>query len=124
MLDALNKLPELKDVATDLQVKGLQIDVDARPRHGLASLGIQPQNIDDVLYDAFGQRQVATTYTQTNQYRVVLEMKPDLAANPDAIEQALRALRERRRRCPCACSPRSRPRRPRSRSPTRASSPP
>ncbi len=51
-----------------------------------SSLGILPQNIDDTLYDAFGQRLVALTFTQTNQYYVVLEMRPDLAANPEAIE--------------------------------------
>jgi multidrug efflux pump subunit AcrB len=85
MFETLSKLPELKDVATDLQVKGLQIDVTL-DRDTSASLGIQPQNIDDVLYDAFGQRQVTTTYTQSNQYHVVVEMKPDQAANPDAIQ--------------------------------------
>jgi multidrug efflux pump subunit AcrB len=86
MLDALKKLPELKDVATDLQVLGLQVDV-AFDRDMASQLGILPQNIDDTLYDAFGQRQVATNYNQVNQYHVVLEMKPDLAANPDAIEK-------------------------------------
>ena len=85
MYDTLKKLPQLKDVATDLQVKGLQLDVQL-DRDTASSLGILPQNIDDVLYDAFGQRQVATTYTQSNQYRVVVEMKPDEAKTPDALE--------------------------------------
>jgi hydrophobe/amphiphile efflux-1 (HAE1) family protein len=85
MVDTLKKLPELKDVATDLQILGLQEDVHI-DRDTASSLGITPQNIDDTLYDAFGQRQVTTTFTQTNQYHIVLEMKPDLAANPDAIE--------------------------------------
>jgi hydrophobe/amphiphile efflux-1 (HAE1) family protein len=84
--DALKKLPEIKDVATDLQVAGLQMDVSI-DRDMAARLGVLPQNIDDTLYDAFGQRQVATNFTQQNQYRVVLEMKPDLAGNPDAIEK-------------------------------------
>jgi hydrophobe/amphiphile efflux-1 (HAE1) family protein len=86
MEEVLGKLPELKDVATDLQVAGLQVDV-ALDRDMASRLGILPQNIDDTLYDAFGQRQVATNFTQTNQYRVVLEMKPELAQSPDAIEQ-------------------------------------
>ncbi len=86
MVDVMKKLPELKDVATDLQVAGLQMDV-ALDRDMAAQLGILPQNIDDTLYDAFGQRQVATNFTQTNQYRVVLEMKPDMAQDPDAIEK-------------------------------------
>jgi hydrophobe/amphiphile efflux-1 (HAE1) family protein len=86
MLDTLKKLPELKDVATDLQVSGLQMDV-AIDRDTAARLGVLPQNIDDTLYDAFGQRQIATNFTQTNQYRVVLEMRPDLAGTPDGIEK-------------------------------------
>ncbi len=86
MLETLKKLPELKDVATDLQTQGLQVDIGI-DRDTSSALGILPQNIDDVLYDAFGQRQVATTYTQSNQYRIVVEMKPDQAANPDAIGQ-------------------------------------
>jgi hydrophobe/amphiphile efflux-1 (HAE1) family protein len=85
MLDTLQKLPELKDVATDLQVKGLQMDVTI-DRDTASELGVNPQNIDDTLYDAFGQRLVALTFTQTNQYYVVLEMTPTLAANPDAIQ--------------------------------------
>jgi hydrophobe/amphiphile efflux-1 (HAE1) family protein len=85
MVDAMKKLPQLKDVATDLQVAGLQLDVTI-DRDTASELGISPQNIDDTLYDAFGQRLVATTYTQTNQYYVVLEMTPALAANPDAIQ--------------------------------------
>ena len=86
MVDVLKKLPELKDVATDLQIAGLQMDVKL-DRDMAAQLGILPQNIDDTLYDAFGQRQVATNFNQQGQYHVVLEMKPDLAANSDAIEK-------------------------------------
>src|SRR5262249_60396214 len=85
MVEAMKKLPELKDVATDLQIAGRQMDVSI-DRDMASRLGILPQNIDDTLYDAFGQRQVATNFTQTNQYRVVLEMKPELAQSPDAIE--------------------------------------
>ena len=85
MMAALKKVPQIQDVATDLQIDGLEMHVTL-DRDTASSLGILPQNIDDTLYDAFGQRQVATTFTQTNQYHVVLEMKPDLAANADAIE--------------------------------------
>ncbi len=85
MVDALKKLPQLKDVATNLQVLGLQMDVSI-DRDTASALGVLPQNIDDTLYDAFGQRLVALTFTQTNQYYVVLEMRPDLAQNPEAIE--------------------------------------
>ncbi len=85
MLAALKKVPQIQDVATDLQIEGLEMHVTI-DRDTASSLGVAPQNIDDTLYDAFGQRQVATTFTQQNQYHVVLEMKPDLAANADAIE--------------------------------------
>ncbi len=86
LYDALKKLPELKDVSTDLQMQGLQMNV-ALDRDMAASLGIEPQNIDDILNDAFGQRQVATNFTQSDQFRVVVEMKPDLAKSPDAIQR-------------------------------------
>jgi multidrug efflux pump len=71
----LQELPQLRDVASDDQNLGLQarlvIDRDTASR-----FGIRPQTIDDTLYDAFGQRQISTIFTQSNQYRVVLEVKP------------------------------------------------
>ena len=71
----LQELPQLRDVASDDQNLGLQallvIDRDAASR-----FGIRPQAIDDTLYNAFGQRQISTIFTQSNQYRVVLEVKP------------------------------------------------
>ncbi len=85
VLEKLKSLPQLRDVASDQQVSGLQttlkIDRDTASR-----LGIQPQAIDDTLYDAFGQRQVSTIFTQLNQYRVILETKPELARDPTALE--------------------------------------
>ena len=84
VLDALKKLPELKDVASDLQTGGLQLNISI-DRDTAARLGVTPQAIDDALYDAFGQRQVATTFTELNQYRVILEIKPELARDPDAL---------------------------------------
>jgi multidrug efflux pump len=84
LVERLKKVPSLRDVATDQQTAGLQatlrIDRDTASR-----LGVTAQLIDDTLYDAFGQRQVATTYTQLNQYHVILEVKPELQLNPDAL---------------------------------------
>ncbi|HZS46501.1 MAG TPA: MdtB/MuxB family multidrug efflux RND transporter permease subunit [Blastocatellia bacterium] len=81
----LQTIPQLRDVATDQQNRGLEanliIDRDTASR-----LGITPQMIDDTLYDAFGQRQVSTIFTQLNQYHVVLEAKPDLQLNPDTLK--------------------------------------
>ncbi|HRI52346.1 MAG TPA: efflux RND transporter permease subunit, partial [Pseudomonadota bacterium] len=84
LFEKLRGLPQLRDVATDQQTTGLQLQVQI-DRDTAARLGIQPQAIDDVLYDAFGQRQVATWYTQLNQYRVVLEVPPALQRGPDAL---------------------------------------
>ncbi len=84
VLAELQKLPELQDVASDMQAAGLQarlvIDRDTASR-----LGITPQAIDDILYDAFGQRQVSTIFTQLNQYRVILEVKPEFQRDPAAL---------------------------------------
>jgi hydrophobe/amphiphile efflux-1 (HAE1) family protein len=85
LLDALKKLPELKDVASDQQTAGLQLSFTI-DRDTAARFGITPQQIDDTLYDAFGQRQVATTFTQLNQYRVVLEVPPSLQQGPEALD--------------------------------------
>ncbi len=86
VLDAMKKLPELKDTASDLQTGGLQLNLSI-DRDTAARLGVTPQAIDDALYDAFGQRQVATTFTELNQYRVILEIKPEAAKNPDSLDQ-------------------------------------
>jgi len=84
VLAALQALPELRDVASDQQSNGLQLKVTI-DRDTAARLGIQPQAVDDVLYDAFGQRQVSTIFTQLNQYRVILEVKPDHQQSPEAL---------------------------------------
>ena len=84
VLERLKKSPELRDVASDQQTSGLQLDVII-DRDSAARLGVSPAAIDDALYDAFGQRQVATMYTQLNQYRVVLEVPPSLQQGPDAL---------------------------------------
>ncbi|MGA2510423.1 MAG: multidrug efflux RND transporter permease subunit [Candidatus Acidiferrales bacterium] len=85
LLAKLKTLPELRDVSTDQQDKGLQeqlvIDRDTASR-----LGLDAQTIDNTLYDAFGQRQVATVFTQLNEYHLVMEVAPDYQRNPDALK--------------------------------------
>jgi len=85
MVEKLKTLPELTDVASDQQLEGLEahlvIDRDTASR-----LGITPQNIDDTLDDAFGQRQVSTIFTQLNQYHVVLEVAPKFQRNPSSLD--------------------------------------
>jgi multidrug efflux pump len=76
----LQELPQLRDVASDDQNRGLQARL-VIDRDTAARFGIRPQTIDDTLYDAFGQRQVSTMFTQSNQYRVVLEVKPQFQNN-------------------------------------------
>ncbi len=85
MLAKLRTLPELRDVATDQQNRGLQANV-VIDRDTASRLNIRPQAVDDALYDAFGQRQVSTIYTNLNQYRVVLEVLPGFQQNPDALK--------------------------------------
>ncbi|HKN85793.1 MAG TPA: MdtB/MuxB family multidrug efflux RND transporter permease subunit [Nitrospiraceae bacterium] len=93
LVDALRALPELRDVNSDQQDQGLQslLVID---RNTASRLGITPQLVDDTLYDAFGQRQVSTIFTQLNQYRVVLEVKPDFQQGPDSLQDIyVRSLR-------------------------------
>jgi multidrug efflux pump len=85
LVDALRALPELRDVSSDQQDKGLQAML-AIDRNTASRLGITTQLIDDTLYDAFGQRLVSTIFTQLNQYRVVLEVKPDFQQGPEALQ--------------------------------------
>jgi multidrug efflux pump len=86
LLEKLYARPQLRDVASDQQEHGLQaslmIDRDTASR-----LGVLPKTIDDTLYDAFGQRQVSTIFTQLNQYHVVLEVDPAFQQDPDALKQ-------------------------------------
>jgi multidrug efflux pump len=84
-LQAFRALPELRDVASDSAGGGLQaklvIDRDTASR-----LGITPQRLDDTLYDAFGQRQISTMFTQLNQYHVVIEAAPQFRDSPDDLK--------------------------------------
>jgi hydrophobe/amphiphile efflux-1 (HAE1) family protein len=85
MLEGLRKVPELKDVATDQQTAGLELDVDI-DRDTASRIGLTTQMIDDTLYDAFGQRQIAIIYSALNQYRIVLDVKPEYQ-DPHALER-------------------------------------
>jgi len=85
LVDKLHTLPELTDVATDQLNNGLKTNI-AIDRDTASRLGIFPQAIDNTLYDAFGQRQVSTIFTQLNQYHVVLEVLPSFAQNPDSLK--------------------------------------
>ncbi|HVZ73696.1 MAG TPA: multidrug efflux RND transporter permease subunit [Polyangia bacterium] len=84
LLTELRKLPELRDVNTDQQTAGLELEVTIN-RDAASRLGITPQAIDDALYDAYGQRQVATSYTASNYYRVVMEATPEYEKGPDQL---------------------------------------
>jgi multidrug efflux pump len=85
LLATLQSLPQLRDVASDQQNDGLKSDL-VIDRDTASRLGILPQAIDNTLYDAFGQRQVSTMFTQLNQYHVVLEVDPGFSQNPDALK--------------------------------------
>lgn len=84
LVDMLRTRPELRDVSSDQHNHGLQVFLEI-DRSTASRLGITPQTIDDALYDAFGQRHVSTIFTQLNQYRVVLEVKPEFQRGPDAL---------------------------------------
>ncbi len=81
----LKTVPQLADVNIDQQNKGLQSTL-VIDRNTAARFGITPQQIDDTLYDAFGQRQVATLYTELAQYHVVMEASPEFWQNPDGLQ--------------------------------------
>ncbi|HWE48528.1 MAG TPA: multidrug efflux RND transporter permease subunit [Bryobacteraceae bacterium] len=85
LVDNMKKIPELRDVASDQQNNGLGLLVDI-DRDTAGRFGITPQNVDDALYDAFGQRQVSTIFTQANQYHVVLEAGTAWSQNVDAMK--------------------------------------
>ena len=86
LVEHLKNLPQLADVASDLQDKGLQAFVNIN-RDTAARLGITTAAIDNALYDAFGQRLISTIYTQTNQYRVVLEVAPQNQRTPLSLKE-------------------------------------
>ncbi len=81
----LQSLPELEDVATDQQTGGLAVSLII-DRVTASRLGIAPATIDNTLYDAFGQRQISTMYTQLNQYHVILEAQPQFQRDPNVLQ--------------------------------------
>ncbi len=85
LVDKLRMIPELRDVATDQLNNGLRTNITI-DRDTASRLGILPQAIDNTLYDAFGQRQVSTIFTQLNQYHVVLEVLPNFAQSPESLQ--------------------------------------
>jgi multidrug efflux pump len=86
LVDRLRQIPQLADVASDLQDNGLQayLEID---RATASRLGVTPAAIDNALYNAFGQRLISTIFTQSNQYRVVLEAQPDFQKGPAALNE-------------------------------------
>jgi multidrug efflux pump len=77
LMQRLGQMPEISDVASDMQSQGLAVDLTI-DRATAARFGITPASVDNALYDAFGQRIISTIYTQSNQYRVILEADPSL----------------------------------------------
>jgi len=86
LMTALQKLPELQDVASDQQTNSTKVSL-VIDRDQAARFGIQPQLIDATLYDAFGQRQVAQYFTQLNAYHVILEVPPALQGDPGSLDK-------------------------------------
>jgi len=86
LLAKLRTVPELADLNSDQQNKGLELQL-AIDRDTAARLGVSAQLIDDTLYDAFGQRQVSTMYTPLNQYHVVMQLQQQYWQNPDGLKE-------------------------------------
>jgi multidrug efflux pump len=85
LMAKLQTIPELRDLATDQQTSGLAASLTI-DRVTASRMGITPQAIDQLLYDAYGQRQVSTLYTQLNQYHIVLETLPEYQKNPTKLQ--------------------------------------
>ncbi len=86
LVERMKAIPELRDVASDQQNNGVGLFVNI-DRDTAGRLGITPQNVDDALYDSFGQRQVSTIYTQTNQFHVVLEVASQYQQDTASLEE-------------------------------------
>jgi multidrug efflux pump len=84
LTDALKKLPQLKDVVSDQQNAGLELDIDI-DRDAASAVGVTAQAVDEALYDVYGQRFVATTYTEQNEYHVVMEAVAGRRSSPDSL---------------------------------------
>ncbi|MSP28206.1 MAG: MdtB/MuxB family multidrug efflux RND transporter permease subunit [Methylococcales bacterium] len=86
LVTELTHNPQLTNVASDVQDKGLQVFVDV-DRNAASRMGITMAAIDNTLYDAYGQRLISTMFTQSNQYRVVMEVKPEFSSSPAALNE-------------------------------------
>jgi multidrug efflux pump len=86
LVEALRRLPQLTDLNSDQQESGLEVDINI-DRDAAARLGLTMSQIDNTLYDAFGQRQVSTIYSALNQYHVVMELAPQYWQSPETLEQ-------------------------------------
>ena len=84
VLARLQQIPDIADVASDLQPNGRAVSVDI-DRSTAARFGVTPASIDNALYDAFGQRIISTIFTQTTQYRVILDIDPAMRTSLDAM---------------------------------------
>ncbi|HEX9326614.1 MAG TPA: MdtB/MuxB family multidrug efflux RND transporter permease subunit [Reyranella sp.] len=84
LMERLQRLPEIVDVATDMQAKGLSLFIKI-DRDAAARFGITAASVNNVLYDAFGQRIVSTVYGQSNQYRVIYEVEPSMGRSIDSL---------------------------------------
>lgn len=82
--EKLREMPMIQDVTSDLQIKNPQVNLEI-DRDRSAALGVTAQQIEDALYSAYGARQVSTIYSPTNQYRIVMELKPEYQADPEAL---------------------------------------
>ena len=86
LVDKLQQIPQIKDVSSDIQTRGLQTNLIIN-RDAAARLGVTPTDIDNTLYDAFGQRQVSTIYKRYNQHHVILEADPQFQLNPSSLDK-------------------------------------
>jgi multidrug efflux pump len=86
LVTELSKLPQLADVVSDVQDRGLQVFINV-DRNAATRMGVSMAAIDNTLYDAYGQRLISTMFTQSNQYRVVLEVKPEFRNSPASLNE-------------------------------------
>jgi multidrug efflux pump len=86
LVTKLAQLPQLSDVVSDVQDRGLQVFIDV-DRNAATRMGVTMAAIDNTLYDAYGQRLISTMFTQSNQYRVVLEVKPEFRNSPASLNE-------------------------------------
>ena len=84
MLERLARIPDIVDVASDLQPNGRSVTVNI-DRSSAARFGITPASIDNALYDAYGQRIISTVFTQSNQYRVILDIDPRMKRSLNSL---------------------------------------